>query len=524
MTTRDVIRRLEAFRAGKPIPAGEKKSVYLANDRDVLVVCFVRMGGESRPWGVAFGHPGKPPRVLTVPDGRNRDLVAAMADEFAPVLLRHLHSPTDTDGVADSYESLAPLRQVWLPNRTHLDMLHLLAYAFAYAKAQRPGTDVGRLNRLGRACGWLFREAQRPGQMAVMVAPDVLKDAYAFPAENVRQAHLGYLMAWLDTPGGFDKRLAAATLAERRSVATSLDPDLERGHLAPLVSQWGDARKAGATRATMKSAGDIHKVLEPELRRRWELTVRALAWMRGDKRAVNTGVDRLVRETLKEQWYQYVRLELKRADEVDGPVYTPSVETDRHPAAAASRYFVHQAAAEFAESQLVHDDHERLADAIAAGDAFRGEIREVTDDGPGRKLRPVWRVVDRAPRQLRLRTDSKVAVVGLPERTGVIRSIEQADDALVIEVEIKNRRRQCDGPGAQTLSPVDPDLVGQEVAFVTAPADGISRRKSQLVWEEEGPGVWLTHRMPDAGIVSIPEDDVDDLSSIESPPGAAGGS
>ena len=47
---------------------------------------------------------------------------------------------------------------------------------------------------LGRACGWLFREAQRPGQMAVMAASRVLTDAYTFPSETTRQGHLGFLL------------------------------------------------------------------------------------------------------------------------------------------------------------------------------------------------------------------------------------------------------------------------------------------------------------------------------------------
>jgi hypothetical protein len=34
------------------------------------------------------------------------------------------------------------------------------------------------LNQLGHACGWLFREAQRPGQMIVMTATEVLKEAF----------------------------------------------------------------------------------------------------------------------------------------------------------------------------------------------------------------------------------------------------------------------------------------------------------------------------------------------------------
>ena len=56
------------------------------------------------------------------------------------------------------------------------------------------------------------------------------------------------------------------------------------------------------------------------------------------------------------------------------------METDRHPAAAASRFFVHNSSAELVEGLLIHDDRELLAEAIAVGDAIKGEIIEVWDE------------------------------------------------------------------------------------------------------------------------------------------------
>ena len=64
-------------------------------------------------------------------------------------------------------------------------MLNHHAYAYTFTKFCEPARWQ-RLQMLGRACGWLFREAQRPGQMAVMSASRVLSDAYTFPAETTR--------------------------------------------------------------------------------------------------------------------------------------------------------------------------------------------------------------------------------------------------------------------------------------------------------------------------------------------------
>ena len=134
MKERDIVRRLVAFARGHPLPRGETKQMHIGSDRDVLILAFVRMGGESRPWGIAYGHPSASPTILTVPEGRNRDLVADMCASFAPTLLGHLKTPGFVDQPATGWEDLPPLRQVWLPNGSHIDMLHHLAFAYTFTR------------------------------------------------------------------------------------------------------------------------------------------------------------------------------------------------------------------------------------------------------------------------------------------------------------------------------------------------------------------------------------------------------
>src|SRR4051812_15750055 len=152
------------------------------------------MGGESRPWGLAYGHPGELPTVLSVPDGRRRDDVAVIAAEFAETLLPHLRCPGWVGETPSEAADFLPLRQVWLPNASHLEMLDHLAYAYTFT--QWGGGRKQTLNTLGRACAWLFREAHRPGQQVVATGTDALRSSYTFPAEDARQGHLGFLLAW----------------------------------------------------------------------------------------------------------------------------------------------------------------------------------------------------------------------------------------------------------------------------------------------------------------------------------------
>ena len=69
------------------------------------------------------------PKVLTVPEPRTRDAVAEMMLEFAPALLTHVHHPQRSSPFGPDPEARLPPFQVWLPNDTHLEMLHHLAYA-----------------------------------------------------------------------------------------------------------------------------------------------------------------------------------------------------------------------------------------------------------------------------------------------------------------------------------------------------------------------------------------------------------
>src|SRR5271169_1288898 len=203
-------RKLIAFNAGRPLPHGRTLSLPKTSPREILGLAFVRMGGESRPWGIAYGPLSGPPKILTVAEARDRELVAQMTEEFAPALLAHMGHPTYTKG-----PDLLP--RLWLPNASHLEMLHFLAFTYTFAKRGEP-KRIELLNALGRAANWLFQESTRPGQVSCIDAASALRDAFTFPAEEVRQAHTGYLLAWLETKGGFNTRLHAAAEAEQQAV------------------------------------------------------------------------------------------------------------------------------------------------------------------------------------------------------------------------------------------------------------------------------------------------------------------
>ena len=502
MTTDEVVRRLRAFEKGRPLPSGERLRVPLLDPEQVLILAFVRMGGESAAWGLAYGRPGQAPQVLAVPEPRTRDAVAEMLLEFAPVLLTHLHHPEHSRFGPDPDTPLPPF-QVWLPNETHVEMLHHLAYAYTFTRFGEPARWQ-QLRRLGRACGWLFREAQRPGQMTVMSASRVLTDAYTFPSETTRQGHLGFLLAWLRTRGGRDTRMAAAANAERLAVSTSLDPAFEREELVPYVEMFNEARRAGDPARLERATRRIRKLLDEELRRRFTLTRSVIDVMRSEPRWENAALSTLVRESLTEHRLQYRRLERKKDDQEDGPAFTPSPETDRYPAAAASRFYVHEASDEHFASQMVHDDRELQARLVATGEAIAGVIVDVRDEGEGRRTRPVWVVESAGELPLRLREDSAVCVVGLASRKLRIRRIEKIGRRYRFELLVTHLTTVPRGNDGSVLPAASPRLKRRKVVLVKPSMDRIARRKSRLIWNRDVPGAWLTHALPSVPEANLP--------------------
>lgn len=517
MTSDEAVQRLRAFQKGRPLPSGEKLRVPRIPSNQQLVLAFVKMGGESAPWGLAYGRPDKAPTILSVPEPRTRDDVAEMMARFAPLLLTHLHHPQYSPFGPDPEQQVPPL-QVWLPNDSHLEMLHHLAYAYTFNRAEDL-TRRKKLRALGHACGWLFREAQRPGQMVVMVASRVLREAYTFPAETTRQGHLGFLLGWLETSGGRDARMKAAEEAERLSVSTNLDPLDEREELQPYLDMFNEGQREGDTARTVRGRRNIEKFVHRELRRRFDLVVEAIRALERDKRQENRYLEKLVKESAKEHTLQYRRIEAKQSDRLDsedGPAFIPSPETDRYPAAAGSRYYVQQASEELRDLLLVHDDREMQAQVIAAGEAIAGTIVDVRDEGEGRRKIPVWVVETDVDVPSRLREESDLCVVGLRDRKLRIRRIEKREPAgRRFELQVTGLLTVPRGDDGSVLPACSPRLKRQKVVLVKPSMDQISRRKSGRIWKSDVPGAWLTHRVPKVTAAELPEEVSENLDALE---------
>lgn len=515
-SVRGVTRKLQAWKAGRPLPRYDTIHHAIASPAQTLIVAFVRMAGESRPWGIAWGTVESDPTIRSVPDGRVRDDVSELAAAFAEDLLGHLRVHNWTFDPAPQSPGADELRQVWLPNGQHVAMLHQLSYTYSQTKYGGENQEI--LRALGRVAGWMFRDTSRAGHQHVMSASRSLDDAYAFPAQDARTAHLGFQLAWLATEGDRNARVEAAAAAEALTVSPTMDPSLERDPVGDLVEQWQAGRRSGHDTSPQEDA--IAAILADELQRRWALTKQAYNLLAAEARPINAGVAELVRQAQAEFWYQHQRIELRLGDPSQGPAFIAHPETDFHGSAAASRYLAYAAADEAYAGQLVHDDAALFAEALDDGHAFEARVVEVSDVGSGRSTIPRWKLRLDPSLPNRVRENARVVPRGSRGHEAMVLEVKADEDDLLVTIEwIGRKTRPLSGP--LTVRPADELWEGVDVAFVQADAAALTQRRSQRVWAAaRGPGAWLTHGKASAPI-EISDDDgatdlvVDDIAQIE---------
>ncbi len=488
MKSRDVAKRLRAFAEGRPLPAGDTITIPIAEPEDRMVLSFVRMGGESLPWGIGYQLGEDAPVLLSVPDGRQRDPVGDICSELSEVLCGFLGSPLLTGEAVDpDNPPPLPLRQIWVPNRSHIEMIHLLNLRYSRTQYGDPARSL-ILRALGRASGFLFRESERPGQSTVIDSSGALRDHFVFPVDDIRQQHLGFLLAMVNTGGSLADRMEAAEVAEGLSVSHTLTPELERDDLSPLVEAFNEARKGGDGGAEAQAAAGVRDILNAENRRRIALVDQAIDLLLCDSRDQNRGAAELADDSVIERDRHYRWVENVGSQDGDVALHmTTSAVTDGKPTAASKRYYRMLASSDKASVCLLHDDPELQKVAVAEGDAIEGTLAAVSRE-PSKKSGSdteveVWRVEASASLPSRVREGVKLCLAGSP-----------GHDCLVTEVAVDGETRVLSiEPDKKLAGAVQ---VGAEVLLLPASVAFFGLIKGKKAKNSDGPGAWLTHAQP----------------------------
>lgn len=474
----ETIRRLHSWHAGKPLPRGEVLNVHVADDDDIYIVSFLRMGGESRPWGIAFGALSEQPTVLTVPEGRNRTLVGDMVAQFAPSLLEFFRHPEfSAEGPAASTSH--PLRQLWMPGHSHIEMLQYLAAA--YARTQWERDDVDTLHALGNLANCLFIESQRPGQQTVMSATEALRRSFVFPTAPVRQGHLAHLLAWLRGGNTRNSRLEAARLAESVSVATVVQPDIERLRLQPHVASWNQFIAEGDVSQAAVEEKKVHGVLEEELLIRWNLTKDAIDTLRRDSRIPNMGLSMLCDDTKRSFYSAWGERAMNEAAGV--PVYWPNVFTDYSPRSAGFAYQMRITDDQKARSALIHGDKQLQQEELAKG---HGLVCTVTKIDP---VEPHWIARWTFPDAPTVKAGDSLVIAGASGCE--LEILELDDEAQTVELRPKWKRDKKE-LGTLGRAPTHSQWTGKQLVLLDSMPYGLGITKAKNTARRKENGLDIT--------------------------------
>lgn len=476
---RAALRRILAYVAGHPLPLLERLPIQIADTPHRMSVAFVRMAGESSPWAIGWRIGDGAPRILSVPEPRNRDLVAAMVAEFGDALTEHLSIGDEGEEEA---EVEGPARQIWIGGSTDLEMLHFIALRFARAR-KADDALLARLNRCGRICQALFEWAKNPNRSTCVVAGDLLRSILVFPTEPVRTMHLGYMLAMI-APGTLADRLQRAAAAEAQAVSTSIAPDLER-NMEPLVGQW----HTGSV-AERKSASErLHSILVSEITRRLDLLQSAIATLQGLGLVTSPAAAEIATRSCD------AMREFRRYDaSVAAGAPTRSPETDHDPLHAAREFAERDADELEATADRLHHDGMAQSDAVQSGDAIRGRVtkRESIAIPPRtRRVRITLLTDGSGPLSLRAGDRTRCPLDTNAALRWVIQSIEMTADG----------RRTVVLQASQAVGmEAEPRLGSKDVVFYEASEPALRRRLAAKVWD-------LEHRLemddlPSAKLVS----------------------
>ena len=472
------------------------------------------MGGETRPWGVAYGPRGQPPKILSVANGRNRVDIESMMEIFAVDLLTHFRTegysfdPINKDNLP---EEDSP--QIWVPNSSHLDMLHCLSYAYWKLRSLDDRAEAN--HALSRLCGWLYLESSIKGQQVVIDASAAIREAFVFPIDDVSQAHLDSYSAWLASNNAtFEERMIQGRLAAEQSLGITLEPNIED---KPVKSVENVQEAAKLQSIDPSAETGISDILESELLRRWSATENAFKLLDSDPRSTNKGLGVLVRDSMSRYVFDFQRLELQRADPERGPAFTPHPETDNHGSAAASRYYLRQAADSKYLPTLVHDDAELLAEAVSEGRTIKGVVTEVDAISSGQRSTDFfWTIQLEAADDFRMRAGEKLSPLGNQKHSVTTVFVEFTSETEVAIRLFWTARKTMKLEAPMALKPGDAGWLGQEVIFVPFDSSEFNRKASQAVWNaSSGAGAWLTHSKGKTYADRKVVDDVVQLQGVE---------
>ncbi|MGW2488597.1 hypothetical protein ACWCV9_15495 [Streptomyces sp. NPDC001606] len=467
--------RLEAVGSGRAQPVATVRHRHLS-DRPLVFVPLTTAGEAGAPLGALVGTDRDAPRLLVVPQPRDRDLRFTFLAELADVVLPYVESyaqaveaaersetdPETGKRVKVEVELCTDAAQLIVPSRAGVEFVRLLGRSMRFRRTAEQDPDAPypappRVPLLGR---WLTHYGERarvPGSSLLLALTDVLSRHWATGQSSLEDQHLGALLAWIDPPEGVPGAEAAARAESARDADGQLlcppagpatDPAFDNRLLAPAIERYDRARTALAAAEDPVDADDrlaaltaaereIRDLVESRTRPTWDAVWRGLDLLR----ALPEGAHVAERWT-RDRWSFTGHRDRVLAGEPPQPRRDDAVT-------AANKLATREREQARLEAQEALDDPLVMAGRRLAGEAFTGEVTDVVmaySEGKRPSPRPLVTVRTDDRPQLGERAKVYRSLGGRPQSAEFVGA--EADGVLVLRILDKMGRGREPDPGS----------------------------------------------------------------------------
>jgi len=478
--------RARAVREGRAQPIATVRHLHLSPRP--LVFIPLRLAGEAAaPLGAMVGTDPAEPRLLVVPQPRDRDLRFAFVAELAAIMLPYIQryaAATETVEAKTPYERSLDAPQILVPNPRGVAFTRLLGRSCRFRRPDGPYPVHPSVPLLGQWLTFLADRAEFPGSSMLVAMTDALAAHWATGQSQVEDGNLAALVGWIDPPDGMTGPEAAAAAEDMvwsPPAGPETAPDFDAQVLAPAI------RAYAASGSDVQVRDAVRSQLEPT----WKVMWRAVELLRRLPEAGGVA-GRWERDRA-----EFTREAVRIAE--GGP------PRGRHDSAvgAAVRLSTMERAQQAYEVQRALDDPLVMAEHRMAGKAFAGRVVHVEVERkivpPGR-TRPVNRPL------VTVATDDPVRLAPGDVLISPARPKQHCEVVEVRQGEVVLQVNDGMGRGARPAPGSVPEI-GESVCYADLdPGDG---RGFPFPSKEETP--W-THGGPPAEYVPTDEDAMEEWS------------
>lgn len=362
--------RVEAAAAGRARPLSQVRHRRLAG-QPLVIVPLTLAGDPATPVAAMTGVSRTSPRLLVVPQPRNRELRLEFLTSLAGTVLGHIAARQQTTEIIPAARNreerhrYADAPQILVPNRAARDYLGLLGRATRFQQTDGPYAVDPAIPALGKWLTFFAERADHPGSALLADLTSMLAEHWATGQSPLEDSSLAAQLAWIDPPPGMTGLQAALAAEDPLRCPPSgpaTDPGFDQAILEPLIRTYDRAGHAGSRAGTSRATAEITAAFQGQLQPTWDDMWRAIALLRALPETAGAtrrwGADR----DSFTSFSSYL---------ADGGLPQPRRD---HAAGAAARLDRLERAQATYDTERAHEDPFILAELRTTGEAFRGQV------------------------------------------------------------------------------------------------------------------------------------------------------